>query len=178
MAKSGPQGKTLEEYARDVGTALYKNLCIRRFPCQHVERYNKPEIEFATSSELLLPPTSVGRSQSGEACLIEPSINSCRISFRFREGDALDSVLSEGFYRFVMLQAEAFPLLRRSPIEGFHISFLVTDALLLKTDVMSIVQFFVRFVVDAPSFLRSQKLAVSAHSRACASVFLRGMMPM
>ena len=54
-------------------------MCLRNFPSQLVERHNKPEIETRGSKELLLNPIKISRNEN-EQCLIEPSVNSIRVS--------------------------------------------------------------------------------------------------
>ena len=56
-----------------------------------VERHNKPEIEVKESPELLLNPVIISRNEK-ERVLIEPSINSIRVSI------AIKQVISEWAY--------------------------------------------------------------------------------
>lgn len=60
---------------------------MRDFPSELVEKHNKPEIEmFAMNKNeckpLNLNPIFIARSDK-EKCLIEPSINSCRVKNDF-----------------------------------------------------------------------------------------------
>ena len=153
---------------------MYQSLCLLPFPSQDVERHSRPEIEFGTNTELLLPPVSVTR-KSGEACLIEPSINSCRVSFRFRGGDTLDELLGSSFFRFLMLHAEELSILRRNAVTDYHVSFLVTDAHTTRFKVMDIIQFFVTFAIEVPAFLRELKLAVGTQNREVTADFMRSL---
>lgn len=78
-------------YLSEVRQALSANLCFYDLPCQHVERYSRPEVEFTNSPELLLPPLTVTRGEK-EKCLIERSVNSVRLSIQVRlETDWLPS---------------------------------------------------------------------------------------
>ncbi len=52
-----------------------------------VERYSKPEVEVQDSPELLLAPVTVCRN-AHERFLVEPSINSVRISLKARQNSA------------------------------------------------------------------------------------------
>jgi actin related protein 2/3 complex, subunit 4 len=157
--------QTREEYGEDIAIALYRNLCLRDFPCQDVERRNKPEIEFATCPELLLPHVVVQRQQSNEACLIEPSINSTRISFRFCHEDGLEEALGNSYYRFLGRNADFLPLLRRRAVDGYHLSFLVTAALLQQLGVMQIVLFLVKIALQMPAYLSDLKCQVRSLNR-------------
>ena len=62
-----------------------------------------------------------------EKVKIEPSINSCRISIKILQMDKMASVLVDRFMRFLMTRAEKFQILRRNPVEGYDISFLITN---------------------------------------------------
>lgn len=159
---------SMDQYSHDLSEVLYKGMCIQDFPCQEAERHNKPEVEFGTCSELLLPAVTVAR-QCGDMCCVEPSINSCRVSFRFRDGDMLDRALAVSFYRYLGLKAEDLPVLRRKPIDKFHVSFLVTYSILKYHSVRTVVQFLVSFARDTPAFLRELKLCVNQHTRGLAS---------
>lgn len=59
--------------------------------------------------------------------MIEPSINSVRLSIRIKQADDIESILARKFTRFLMMRAEAFVILRRVPVKGYDISFLVTN---------------------------------------------------
>lgn len=72
---------SLKPYTDGIRAALARALCIQTFPDQHIERQSKPEVEVGDNPELLLPHVVVARSE-GEKCLIEPSINSVRISLK------------------------------------------------------------------------------------------------
>jgi len=162
----------MDAYAEALRKALYASLCLSAFPSQLVERQSQPEIEVATSPELLLPPLTVSR-KSGESCLIEPSINACRVSFCFRAGDALDGLLAASFHTFMRQHAEHLPIVRRHPVAGHDVSFLVTDAHTARYKVCDLIDFFVAFASETPGFLRELKLAVSAQNRAAAADFVR-----
>lgn len=80
---------SLRPYTNQIRTELNRALCIQPFPCQNIERHNKPEVESRDNPELLLPPVTVNRSER-EGCLIEPSINSVRVSLRVGQADMLE----------------------------------------------------------------------------------------
>ena len=75
-----------------------------------------PEIEARTSPELILNPLTVSRNQE-ERVLIEPSVNSVRVSIRIKQADEIEHILVHKFTRFLTQRAEAFFILRRKPIE-------------------------------------------------------------
>lgn len=49
--------------------------------------------------------------------LVEKTINSSRVSFKFKKNDELDKLLYEKLFRFMMQRAEKFSVLRRIPIK-------------------------------------------------------------
>jgi len=59
---------------------------LRDFPSEIVEKDNKPEVELqgynARTKALVLAPIYLARSEK-EKCLIEPSINSTRVTLAF-----------------------------------------------------------------------------------------------
>jgi hypothetical protein len=112
------------------------------FLTQVVERHNVPEIEARfvylssislrshpppsyrpchplgfnrTSTEVILTPLTITRSES-ERVLIEPSVNSIRLSIKIKQADDIERILAHKFTRFMTQRAESFVILRRKPI--------------------------------------------------------------
>lgn len=79
-----------------------------------------------STPEVLLTPLLISRNAS-ESVLIEPSINSVRLSIRIKQADEIERILCHKFTRFLMMRAEGFIILRRVPVKGYDISFLVTN---------------------------------------------------
>ncbi|KAJ6840886.1 uncharacterized protein M6B38_119095 [Iris pallida] len=100
-------------YLTCIRNTLEAALCLQNFPCQEVERHNKPEVELKTSPELLLNPVLICRNEA-EKCLIETSINSVRVSMKVKQADELENILAKKFLRFLSMRAEAFQVLRRN----------------------------------------------------------------
>lgn len=86
------------------------------FASQTSERHNVPEIEAATSPEVLLNPLVVSRNEN-ERVFIEPSINSVRISLRIKQADEIEHILVHKFTRFLTQRAESFFILRRKAVK-------------------------------------------------------------
>jgi actin related protein 2/3 complex subunit 4 len=120
-------------------------LSVSNFASQTSERHNVPEIEAASSPEVLLNPLTVARNES-ERVLIEPSVNSVRVSIRIKQADEIENILVHKFTRFLTQRAESFFILRRKPVKvryvcmiiihsqqtltstkGYDISFLITN---------------------------------------------------
>lgn len=86
------------------------------FASQTAERHNAPEIEAARSLELLLNPLTVSRNEH-ERVLIEPSVNSIRVSIKIKQADEIEVILVHKFTRFLTQRAENFFILRRKPVK-------------------------------------------------------------
>ena len=68
-----------------------------------------------TTLEVLLNPLTIARNEN-ERVLIEPSINSVRVSIKIKQADEIENILVRQFTRFLTGRAEAFYILRRKPI--------------------------------------------------------------
>lgn len=73
-------------------------------------------MEARTSPEVLLAPLTIARNEN-ERVLIEPSINSIRISIKIKQADEIEHILVHKFTRFLTQRAESFFILRRKPIK-------------------------------------------------------------
>mmetsp|Transcript_18128 Transcript_18128/g.14669 ORF Transcript_18128/g.14669 Transcript_18128/m.14669 type:complete len:121 (-) Transcript_18128:131-493(-) len=113
---------TLKPYLDCISHTLEASMCLRNFPSQVVERHNKPEVEMRESKELCLNSLKICRTEQ-EKCLIEPSVNSVRISIGIKQSDDIEELLTHKFARFLEQRAEQFIILRRKPLEGYDLSF-------------------------------------------------------
>jgi actin related protein 2/3 complex subunit 4 len=68
------------------------------------------------SKEVLLNPLTISRNEN-ERVLIEPSVNSIRVSIKIKQADEIERILCHKFTRFLMQRAEGFIVLRRKPIK-------------------------------------------------------------
>jgi len=107
---------SLKPYLNAVRCTLDAAICLENFSSQKVERHNKPEIEVRESPELLLNPVMISRNEK-ERVLIEPSINSIRVSIAIKQADEIEKLLCHKFTSFMMRRAENFVILRRKKIE-------------------------------------------------------------
>lgn len=71
---------------------------------------------FRGGKELLLNPVIISRTEN-EQCLIEPSINSVRVSIKIKQADEIEELLCHKFTRFLMQRAEQFVIMRRKAKE-------------------------------------------------------------
>ena len=97
-------------------TTLTAALSLSNFASQTSERHNVPEIEAGTSPELILNPLTVARNEN-EKVLIEPSVNSVRVSIKIKQADEIENILVHKFTRFLTQRAESFFILRRKPVK-------------------------------------------------------------
>lgn len=110
------QSQSLRPYLLCVRSSLTAALSLANFASQTAERHNIPEIEAKTSPEVILNPLTVARNEN-ERVLIEPSINSVRISIKIKQADEIENILVHKFTRFLTQRAEAFFVLRRKPVK-------------------------------------------------------------
>ncbi|XP_062521421.1 actin-related protein 2/3 complex subunit 4 [Corticium candelabrum] len=163
---------TLKPYLSAVRATLEAAMCLENFNSQIVERHNKPEVEIRSNKEVLLSPVVVSRNEK-ERVLIEGSVNSLRISIGIKQADEIEKILCHKFMRFMMMRAENFVVLRRKAVEGYDISFLVTNFHTEQMFKHKLVDFIIQFMEDIDKEISEMKLAVNARARICAEEFLK-----
>ncbi len=193
------QSLAMKPYLASIRSSLDVSLCLRNLPSQSVsataqfdvviapplppltpglpaqiERQNRPEIEDGVNKELLLAPITHNRTER-ECVLIEPSINSTRISVRIKQADELERLLAGMFTRFLAQRAEQFVILRRRPIEGYDLSFLVTHAHLEVMLKARLIDFIITFLEDVDREISALKIAMNARSRLIAGAFTEAL---
>jgi actin related protein 2/3 complex subunit 4 len=119
----------------------------------------------------------VSRNEN-EKVFIEPSINSVRVSIKIKQADEIENILVHKFTRFLTQRAEAFFILRRKPIkvcssiavfmayclmrlQGYDISFLITN---FHTEEMlkhKLVDFIIEFMEEVDKEISEMKLFVT-----------------
>lgn len=75
---------------------------------------------------LVTKPIYLARSKK-QHCVIQPSINAVRISFVIKKNDETDQHIAGKIAQFMEARADSFQIVRRKPIKGYDISFLVTN---------------------------------------------------
>lgn len=171
---------TLRPYLTCIRTTLQAALCIRNFPSQTVERHNRPEVEDGSSKELVLNTLVISRSER-ESVMIEPSVNSVRMSLRIKQMDDIDKLLVKKFSAFLQQRAEAFVVLRRLPVPGYDLSFLITHSHCEDMVKARLVEFVISFMEDVDKEISAMKIAINARARSIATGFMeslaRGSLP-
>ncbi|CCC71651.1 hypothetical protein NCAS_0H03410 [Naumovozyma castellii] len=164
--------QSLRPYLTAVRFSLEAALTLSNFSSQEVERHNRPEVEVPnTNAELLLQPMHISRNEH-EQVLIEPSVNSIRVSLKVKQADEIEQILVHMFTRFLEQRAESFYILRRVPIEGYSISFLITNKHTesMKTD--KLIDFIIEFMEDVDKEISEIKLFLNARARFTAEAYL------
>uniref|UniRef100_A0A7I4DF03 Actin related protein 2/3 complex subunit 4 n=1 Tax=Physcomitrium patens TaxID=3218 RepID=A0A7I4DF03_PHYPA len=108
-----------------------------------------------------------------EKCLIESSINSLRISIKVKQADELENILAKKFLRFLSMRAESFQVLRRKPVQGYDISFLITNFHCEEMFKHRLIDFVVAFMEGIDKEISELKLSVNTRGRLVATEFLR-----
>ncbi|KAJ3239737.1 Arp complex subunit [Chytriomyces hyalinus] len=163
---------TLRPYLTAVRATLTAAMCLENFSSQIVERHNKPEIEAQTTKEALLTPVQISRNEN-EKVLIEPSVNSLRISIKIKQADDLERILCHTFTRFLMMRAENFVVLRRKAISGYDISFLITNFHTEQMYKHKLVDFIIQFMEEVDKEISEMKLSINARARIVAESYLQ-----
>lgn len=163
----------MKPYLTAVRTSLTAAISLEDFSSQLVERHNRPEIEVDNSHnpELLLNPVTIARNVH-EKILIEPSINSVRVSISIKQADEIEQILVRQFTRFLTQRAELFFILRRVPVKDYDISFLITN---FHTEQMlkdKLVDFIIEFMEEVDKEISEMKLFLNARARVIAEAYL------
>lgn len=120
---------------------------------------------------MLLNPLTISRNEN-ERVLIEPSVNSIRLSIKIKQSDEIERIICHKFARFMMQRAESFIVLRRKPVPGYDISFLITN---VHTETMlkhKMVDFIIHFMEEVDKEISEMKLSVNARARVVAESYL------
>ncbi|KJE91801.1 ARP2/3 complex subunit ARPC4 [Capsaspora owczarzaki ATCC 30864] len=163
---------TLRPYLDAVRATITAAVCLENFSSQHVERHNKPEVETKGSKEVLLQPVVISRNAQ-ERVLVEASINAVRISIGIKQADEIEKILCKKFMSFIMMRAENFFILRRKPVEGYDISFLITNFHTEQMFKHKLVDFIITFMENVDVEISEMKITTNARARICAEEYLK-----
>ena len=89
------------------------------------------------------------------------------------QADEIEHILCKKMMRFLMMRAENFFVLRRKAIEGYDVSFLITNFHTEQMYKHKLVDFVIQFMEDIDKEISEMKLAVNARARIVAEEFLR-----
>ncbi|KAI8889350.1 Arp2/3 complex subunit [Backusella circina FSU 941] len=97
---------------------------------------------------------------------------SVRVSIKIKQADDLERILCHKFSRFLMMRAENFVILRRKAIEGYDISFLITNTHTEQMYKHKLVDFIVHFMEEVDKEISEMKLSVNTRARTVAESYL------
>ncbi|XP_031517439.1 actin-related protein 2/3 complex subunit 4 isoform X4 [Papio anubis] len=89
------------------------------------------------------------------------------------QADEIEKILCHKFMRFMMMRAENFFILRRKPVEGYDISFLITNFHTEQMYKHKLVDFVIHFMEEIDKEISEMKLSVNARARIVAEEFLK-----
>ena len=121
---------------------------------------------------MILTPITISRNQY-EKVLIEVSINSVIINIAVKQIDDIEKLLCHKFMRFLMIRAEKFKILRRKPIDGYDISFLITNNHMEQMYKHKLIDFIINFIEEIDREINEMKLALNARARIVTEEFLK-----
>ncbi|KAG5461868.1 MAG: hypothetical protein BJ554DRAFT_5875, partial [Olpidium bornovanus] len=122
-------------------------------------------------SWVILSPVTVSRNEN-ERVLVEPSVNSVRFSIKIKQADEIERILCHKLVRFLMQRAENFIVLRRVPIPGYDISFLITNFHTEQMFKHKLVDFIIEFMEAVDKEISEMKLSLNARARIVAESYL------
>ncbi len=95
-----------------------------------------------------------------------------RVSIKIKQADEIERILAHKFTRFLMQRAESFVILRRKPVKGYDISFLITN---FHSETMlkhKLVDFIIEFMEEVDKEISEMKLSINARARIVAESYL------
>lgn len=128
------------------------------------------------SKELLMTPIVIARDKGdvrvSERVLIEASINSVRVSVNIKQADEIEEMLVRKFVSFLQQRAEHFFVLRRKPVKGYDISFLITNFHCETMYKHKLVAFVIQFMTEVDSEVKDMKTKINGRARVAANKYL------
>ena len=105
--------------------------------------------------------------------MIETAVNSVRVSIKVKQIDEMDTILANKFSRFLMQRADNFVILRRKPMPGYDVSFLLTNFNLEAMWKHKLIDFVVQFMEEVDSEISQMKIQVNERARTVGYQFLK-----
>ena len=87
--------------------------------------------------------------------------------------DEMDAILASKFSRFLMQRADNFVVLRRKPMPGYDVSFLLTNFNLEAMWKHKLIDFVVQFMEEIDSEISAMKIQVNERARTVGYQFLK-----
>ena len=87
--------------------------------------------------------------------------------------DEMDAILASKFSRFLMQRADNFIVLRRKPMPGYDVSFLLTNFNLESMWKHKLIDFVLQFMEEIDSEISAMKINVNERARTVSYQFLK-----
>ncbi|OIW19194.1 hypothetical protein TanjilG_04937 [Lupinus angustifolius] len=87
--------------------------------------------------------------------------------------DELENILTKKFLRFLSMRAEAFEVLRRKPVQGYDISFLITNYHCEQMEKHKLINFILQFMEGIDREISELKVSVNTRGNLVAKKFLK-----
>jgi actin related protein 2/3 complex subunit 4 len=165
---------SLASYLAAVKETLNSVLNLRNFPSEAVEKHNKPYVETGESSDLKLNNITITRTEF-DRCLIEPSINSVRISFAINQSLEIEKCIIHMFHKFLALRADKLELFRKKPLPGYDFTFLITNEHLETMHKEYIINFILLFMQDIEKEISDMKIELISQLRVSTFHFINSI---
>lgn len=172
IQKFGKRGTRLPFYPHvELGTEPVETECI-----QDLQKIRPFGANLSTTANETKSESTV-TSRKRESCLIQSTSNSVRVSFLFKaqaraRQDPLEASIVFQWMRFLMVQ-EQHPLLRKVPIEGYSVTFLITNKHLAIYGREGIEDSILGFCAKIDKECSDIKLQVNAQARYVTTEFLK-----
>ena len=129
---------------------------------------HRPEVEVGTSEKIIFE-----HKRGTESCLVESSSNSIRVSIRMKHEDAdpIQYIIGKKFIDFLTRRVEDYVIMRKISIDGYSISFLITNTHIQKSSKENILHFILYFMTEIDKEISAMKIAMNSRSRKIASLF-------
>ena len=118
-----------------------------------------------------------GGKSKKECCLVESSSNSVRVSFLFKQqhqdADPIEQSILSKYMKFFQQRADQYSILRRKPVEGYSISFLVLNTHVCKFGTDQILQVILDFLSQLDRECSDVKISINARARLIATEFMK-----
>merc|ERR1719343_1629779 len=94
------------------------------------------------------------------------------MSIKVPVSDDRERMLCRKFARQLGRRADHYLILRRKPVEGYDISFLITNTHLEEMEKDKVIDFIMKFMEDIDKEIKDLKLALNTRLRAAATAYM------
>ncbi|BAO41447.1 actin-related protein 2/3 complex subunit 4 [Kluyveromyces marxianus DMKU3-1042] len=94
------------------------------------------------------------------------------MSIKVKQADEIEQILVHKFTNFLEQRAESFYVLRRVPVPGYSISFLITNKHTETMITEKLIEFIIEFMEEVDKEISEMKLFLNARARFAAEAYL------